>query len=373
MMLTITFKNVGHGDTIILEWQNDRGKDEIGIVDCNIENCLYGAAEDSNAVIEHIKTRNYKKIHFMVLSHPHTDHFSGFISLLEFCQKNGIKIERFWHTATYNTIFMGEMLNKMAPVNRKKDKYWLKKLFREIHGLHGSNILGEAGLANSTSSMDLNKKLRIEFLAPSGYDELEKYLNKAFQLNPEEELELRRRNNPAANLLSSVILITSGTWNVLLTSDSTDFTIRRLYHSCFDRLNRRLLFVQIPHHGSQDSHFDDFWNKFPNKKEIPVLISAGGKYGLPSKEIIAFFDKNYKEIHSTNFAGGLIEYFGHPYHKEGELKNQDVDSPFYVYDRHFLERHTESEDRHKEFLCGEKQIKIEEDGSFKIETKPTKN
>lgn len=36
LLLTITFKNVGHGDTIIIEWQNDRGENEMGIIDCQV-------------------------------------------------------------------------------------------------------------------------------------------------------------------------------------------------------------------------------------------------------------------------------------------------------------------------------------------------
>ena len=55
-MLTITFKNVGHGDTIILEWQNNQKENEIGIIDCQLIN------GSSNLAIEHIEKKGYKKI-----------------------------------------------------------------------------------------------------------------------------------------------------------------------------------------------------------------------------------------------------------------------------------------------------------------------
>ena len=70
-MLTITFKNVGQGDTIILEWQNDQGKNEIGIIDCHLKN------GKSNLAIEHILEGGYRKISFMILTHPHADHLSS--------------------------------------------------------------------------------------------------------------------------------------------------------------------------------------------------------------------------------------------------------------------------------------------------------
>lgn len=58
-MLIITFKNVGHGDTIIIEWQNDRGENEMGIIDCHQKE------RKSNAAIDHIIKKGYKQIHFM--------------------------------------------------------------------------------------------------------------------------------------------------------------------------------------------------------------------------------------------------------------------------------------------------------------------
>ncbi|NIM10671.1 MAG: hypothetical protein GTO45_01660 [Candidatus Aminicenantes bacterium] len=277
-MLTITFKNVGHGDTIILEWQNDRDENEIGIIDCHLKN------GKSNLAIDHIIRNSYEKIRFVILSHPHTDHFSGFPSLLEFCRKNRIQIERFWHTAAYNDTFLGDLVSKITPddffdscVSRRRDKNTLKGLFEKIH---------------------------------------------------------------------------------------------RLYNSCLDHLNKQLVVIQIPHHGSNHSHFDDFWLKIPNRKEVSAIVSVGGQiYGLPKKEVIEFFDKNYKEIHSTNFVGGFKEYFKNKQHKVREMLNQDVSSPFYIYDNHFLKKRTSPIDYDKNFECGEKKIKIEENGFLSIETK----
>jgi beta-lactamase superfamily II metal-dependent hydrolase len=189
-------------------------------------------------------------------------------------------------------------------------------------------------------------------------------------MDSEEELKLKRRkNNPAANLLSSVILIKTGIWHVLLTSDSTLFTIRRLYKSCLDRLNKQLVVIQIPHHGSGHSHFDDFWLSILNRKEASAFVSVGGQmYGIPNKEVIEFFDKNYKEIHSTNFVGGFKEYFKNKKHKVRRTVNQDVSNHFYTYDSQFLKYKTSPVDCDKDFGCGEKKIKIEENGFFSIKT-----
>ncbi len=369
-MLTITFKNVGHGDTIIVEWKSDSGNNEIGIIDCHQEE---GKA---NVVIDYIREKGYKKIRFMILSHPHADHFSGFPSLLDFCRKNHITIERFWHTAAYNSVFMGEFFNKITRdnfmnsfVSGKRNRSKLKGLFREIRKLHKSELLKKAGIINETSYLPLNNGLRMEFLAPSVYDELEKYCNTSFRLVPTEKFKLERKgNNPEANLLSSVIMIKTDSWHVLLTSDATKSTIERLYKFDRDRLNNHPVAVQIPHHGSKDSHFEEFWHTIPNRDEVPAFVSVGRKYNLPSKEVIRFFDKNYKEIHSTNFVGGLREYFEDRHNEAREVKNQDINSPFYIYDRHFLDFNTFLKRFSGEFMCGEKQIQIQENGFFTIET-----
>jgi competence protein ComEC len=371
-MVSIIFKNVGHGDTIIVEWQSDSGENEIGIIDCHQKE------RKSNAVIDHLRRNGYKKIRFMILSHPHTDHFSGFPSLLEFCKKNYITIERFWHTAAYDPTFISELLDRKITrddfinsfISERRDRRILKSLFEEIRRLHGSDFLKKAGFVNDTSYLPLNKRLRLEFLAPSGYDELKKYLNKSFLIASEEELKLKRKeNNPAGNLLSAVIMIKTDKWHVLLTSDAVSSTIERLAKEDHDRLNNHLAAVQVPHHGSKDSHYEEFWQIIPNKKEVPAFVSAGGKYGLPAKEIVEFFDKNYKEIHSTNFVGGFRDYFEIRQGKSPEIEQRHLNYPFFVYDQHFIDSSNAGNNYPKEFECGEKQVKIAENGSFTIETK----
>lgn len=90
-MVKVTFKNVGQGDSILLEWNQD-DEDKIAIIDCN-------RYLNNNPVLDYIKLKEYREINFMILSHPHLDHFSGFVELLNYCKNNNIKIRRFLHTA----------------------------------------------------------------------------------------------------------------------------------------------------------------------------------------------------------------------------------------------------------------------------------
>ena len=67
-MLKITFLEVGQGDSIIVEWKKNK-KLKIAIIDCNSK------PGNENPTIDFIKNTNYKEIEFVILSHPHTDHF----------------------------------------------------------------------------------------------------------------------------------------------------------------------------------------------------------------------------------------------------------------------------------------------------------
>lgn len=371
-MLTITFKNVDQGDTIILEWQNDSNEREIGIIDCHLKN------GGPNLAVEHIRENEYKNISFMIMTHPHTDHFSGFLSLLEFCEENEIQVNDFMHTANLDKKYLEQSLVRKVNsnhlidsfVNYKKERNNLKKLFRKIDDLHNDpdSILEEASVVNNKSMITLNERkgLFLEILSPSEYDEKKQYHQYTFTLNSEGKLDIikdkKRENNPKANLLSSFIRIFSGEWQILLPSDSEKSSIERIMNLKKNHklLNDKLLISQIPHHGSSLNHYENFWINIPGKKNTPVFISVGERYGHPSKKVIKFFDKNYKEIHSTNFVGGLKEYF-----ECKEYKNEDI---AHINDRFDMFGIGSIECKNPAFTCGEKQIKIEENGTFEVYT-----
>lgn len=377
-MLTVTFKNVGHGDTIILEWRNGRGENEIGIIDCHLRD------GKSNLAVEHIKVHGYKKVRFMILTHPHTDHFSGFPSLLEFCWNQGIKIERFWHTVAFNNAFMEELAdNKITAgkislnhfldsfVSFKKDKNILKKLFRKINDLQEKAIIEETGIVNNTSMVKLNEKLWIEFLSPAN-EELSRYCRETFNKNPENQLMIsKRQNNPWTNLLSSFIKICTKDWYVLLPSGSMRSTIERIMNQYGDRLNSGLRIAQIPNHGSLHSHFEPFWKRIPGKEGVTVFVPVGLKLDCPSKEVIQFFEKNFKEVHPTNYVRGLKECFDDK-SKTSVERVRYIDTLFDWSADGFIKTRESLSERDNLFICREKQVRIEEDGAYTIITDPVK-
>lgn len=373
-MLTITFKNVGHGDTIILEWQNDQEEMEIGIIDCHLNE------RKANLAIDHILDNGYEKIRFMMLSHPHTDHFSGFLSLLDFCERQNIEIGEFWHTAIYNRAFLSEALfRKMISnhlfksfVSRERDRTRLRKLFKKIYDLHKGSpkIIKTVDFIKRRVRIPMKENLWLECFSPSS-DEYTQFFNSTFRLDQEGELEIitdtRRRTNPNTNLLCSFIKISTPHWHILLPSDATCFTLNRINGEYLNGLlnGNELKISQIPHHGSGNNHLKSFWNNIPGRENVPVVVSVGGNRKLPDFDVIEFFDKSYKEVHSTSFVGGYKEYFENK-HRSSNQQHLEVQTYFDMFQVGSWEREVNPKS------CGEKKITIFENGTVDIDTDPRK-
>jgi competence protein ComEC len=73
-MLRVTFLDVGQGDAILL-----RTADKTVLIDAGDDR----ANAASRAIIPFLKKEGIKKIDTCVISHPHRDHFGGYLELVE--------------------------------------------------------------------------------------------------------------------------------------------------------------------------------------------------------------------------------------------------------------------------------------------------
>jgi beta-lactamase superfamily II metal-dependent hydrolase len=318
-MLKINFLEAGQGDSIVIEWKDDDGIYKIGIVDCNLKTGNY------NPTINFLKSNNSRRIEFMILTHPHTDHFSGFLSLLNYCEKEKINIDKFYHTGHYNKDYIKSICDKkiqlsLSSVYGDEDtygspKYKLSSLYLKLEQLHKAknSILNKASLiSDETIHIVLNQKYKIKFLAPAHYDEINEYLRKAAV--PIENNCYMLENNPDANLLCTVLKISSPDSYILLTSDANKKVLKRLEDSVFSNLEKRIKLTDVPHHGSNSNHYEEFWLQRKNGTDIPAIFSVGDGYNHPSENVVKFFHEHYK-VFSTNLVGGFAKFFA----KENDL------------------------------------------------------
>lgn len=328
MELNIYVKNVGQGDTIFLSW-GDPGKTERkhALIDCNLYN------RSIRPVIDHIEALEISKLEFVILSHPHTDHFSGFIKFFEYCQEKDISIDKFFYTSPLDPLNLNQIFGEEVSVDQRKkiiafavapqkqsNLFKFYELLYEQHKLKGDGFIKSVFAMGNDYPIPLGNSVVAQFLSPFS-DEINEYLNHNYNVNVvgrDIEMNNKTENNPAANYLSSVLQIRNDdkNWLVLLCSDAMNFTFDRVLNH--DQImgelqQKRLIAAQIPHHGSNYNHHAPFWDSLTYDANVHFVVSVGNRYGHPNRNVIDYFRTKTKlgNVHSTNFVGGYKESYSH--------------------------------------------------------------
>lgn len=281
--MQITFKNVGQGDSIILEWSRNN-EPRLGIVDCHI-------FQNTNPTVRHLQKVGCRKIDFIILSHPHDDHFSGMLELLEFCEKQDIPILRFMHSAAIHPQYLN-----FANIN-SSDQELLQKIFQKVKALYEKKLIRNAGYISQDTIIPLYDAFSIKVLSPSS-PEVEKFIKTIGHYSDQSYAEC----SIAANLLSTVLLISNEKIGCLLTADAEKSTFKRLKDRHSDEFESLLMIGQIPHHGSKSNHYPPFWSNLKRTQNVVAAVSAGvnNKYGHPNSDVVSDFSTWGYETFSTN-------------------------------------------------------------------------
>lgn len=320
--LKITFKNVHQGDAIFLNWLNDNNNLEIGVIDCSL--CKF----TTNPILEELKSYNsLKEIKFFILTHPHTDHYSGLVEIFNYLYDNQIRIHYFIHSCNFSLKQLNHLFGKQLsnddffdflakPVFLKGDKDQLKHIFKSLMMHERGQIRPKKKLNNRIINKVVNvsseiwpfsiaPNLSIEFKSPVYSEEIKRYLNSMVDDDPEKHISLGLDNNPNANYLSIITQINFYNHKILFTSDAKKVSFNRLKDSSNEYKKFKL--CQLPHHGSKYNFNDKFWNDFlKHSQDCKFIISAGDKYNHPDKGVVEKVKEN-AEIHCTNEVNGFKE------------------------------------------------------------------
>lgn len=290
--MRITFKDVGQGDSIILEWKhNDISK--IGLIDCSKKG-------KSNPVLDYIDKSGYEEIEFAILSHPHSDHYSGYLDLFNYCEANGKTIKRFYHT----TDARGVEYWKYFEVGSEDSKQ-LEKIFNKVIQMHRNGTLQIRYLSVDTR-IELFENAFLKCLSPS-HNELEKF-QRIMGFDPSENAD---QQSKAANYLSTVFKLKINDDYVLFTSDAEKVAFRTIMEwSKEEIVSDQLILCQMPHHGSIKNHEEPFWQEITHKLSNPAVASAGKhrSYHHPNFDTLMAFHNNGYKVYSTTRLNGINEY-----------------------------------------------------------------
>jgi beta-lactamase superfamily II metal-dependent hydrolase len=290
--MKITFKDVQQGDSIIIEWKDVAGKDKVGIIDCHMKGTI-------NPVLEHIRNAGYNEIAFMVLSHPHLDHYSGFLELLTHCEDNGIKIERFAHTLTADSSTYWKYFEWDTEAEEE-----LQRLKQKWGVLKDKEIILRMRTLNDETVVDVDSGVSIRCLAPS-HDDIEEY-QRVVKLNAAENVSLARK---AANLLSTILKIDINGYHFLFTSDAEKFAFAGAMKRDKKHFEGAKFHIcQMAHHGSKNNHLVEFWDQIDCFKIQNAVASAGTKYKHPATEVVKYFYQRGYNVYCTNIVNGMKDH-----------------------------------------------------------------
>ena len=79
-MLRFHFLNVGQGSSTIVE-REENGKHHFGVIDSNCRRA------EENEVLRKLTSLGAKKLSFVMLTHPHADHYAGMSDILHRFQR----------------------------------------------------------------------------------------------------------------------------------------------------------------------------------------------------------------------------------------------------------------------------------------------
>ena len=213
-MLKLNIYNVGQGDAILLTWQ-DEGIDKIGIIDCN-------KFEGQNKILHYLTTNSINQIEFIVLTHFHYDHFSGFADIFEYCINRNVKIKFFLHTFASHVLNIYDQIFYSKRVENEIERFILN--FDDL------TIENEVLVNCFTKDISLSEEISMSFLAPQGnvYTEIAK--------------KIHRKNAGITctyadiNRLSTIIKFTKGSDCILLTADADKKSFSKIRNKISDKL-----------------------------------------------------------------------------------------------------------------------------------------
>jgi len=296
-LLTFHFLNVNHGDSIVIEYQNDIEK-VFGVIDSNIVD-----PHSPPPALEKLKSLGAKKLSFIALTHPHADHYSGLSQIIDYYKNN---ISNFYSFPL--DAFIPGRLKDIAKIYQKihdnVDSPTLKRTLNEFVKilLFAKKYIGldkwqEPNGCDNKIAPEGFKGVSISVILPHP-----RYKGPYFQMieqQSDEIIALEQLNN-----LSMAFQITYGDFEIILGGDGTNLSWSD--HIKYSQ-NRGIQFggdiVKLPHHGSHiDCTKRNIKHLFKDGDGRKIAcISANGR-SHPHPDIFKILSKIKIDPYCTNLS-----------------------------------------------------------------------
>lgn len=301
MKTTLYLLNVGHGDSLVLKFEEGDNLVKWGVIDCHKP-----IPNSTSPTLKLLVENNVTSLEFICLTHPDYDHFSGLEELLYYFSDKQMTEFKFFD--------YGLNVSKItASLSSKREKSEFNKLYGLVCSLQSKKKLEYLPLSVDQSIFKCGNNSVIS-LGPYGKDttNFSKQAGKrlqAFISNSNSKFK-----DADKNLLSVVVGIKCESSNIILCSDATnrniEYSLKKWRNNFSD--NYKFDFIKVSHHGSKLNHHVGLFKDFSNHSKSSAGISAGNHYNLPNKEVVAEIVEQEVQLYSTNYSGELKNMFSFP-------------------------------------------------------------
>lgn len=251
--LRVIMLDVGWGDSLLIESEDDQGNQFFAVVDCN-------DTDRNRFTLNFLKRRlqtngiDYSNdphfLDFVLLTHGHSDHGQGLKSIMK---EFGTK--QFWYSKSSNWSSMGNLLS-YARRSNKVDHH---------------------------QAIDNNRVL-------PGFGDVELDILWPINGNPSDSNE---NNN------SVVMTLTLGNTTFLLSGDAE----KDVWQQVASNIPDETAFFKVPHHGSVNGSFDGanpaWLDDCPNQAKLGISCHVG-RFGHPHQQVIDLFENNGRTYKRTD-------------------------------------------------------------------------
>ncbi len=252
-ILRVIMLDVGWGDSILIESEDDQGNQYFAVVDSNdTPNNRFTL----NFLKRRLQTRgiDYRSqkhfLNFVLLTHGHADHGQGLKAIM---QKFGTR--EFWHSKSSNWSSMGNLLS---------------------YARRSSKVERHQAIDDSRALPDMGD-VKLDVLWP-------------IEGNASESDE---NNN------SVVLTLTLGNSTFLLCGDAE----KEVWQHIAPQIPANTSFFKVPHHGSVNGSFDGsnpaWLNHCPNQALLGISCHVG-RFGHPHQQVIDLFNNQSRTYRRTD-------------------------------------------------------------------------
>ena len=252
-ILRVIMLDVGWGDSIIVESEDDHGNQYFAVIDSNDTpnnrftlNFLKRRLQTRG--IDHSSEKHF--LNFVLLTHGHTDHGQGLKAIM---QQFGTR--EFWHSKSSNWSSMGNLLS---------------------YARRSSKVERHQAIDNSRALPDMGD-VKLDVLWPI-----------AGHASAADE-----NNN------SVVLTLTLGDQTFLLCGDAE----KEVWQHIATQIPPNTRFFKVPHHGSVNGSFDGsnpaWLNQCPDQALLGISCHVG-RFGHPHQQVIDLFENQSRTYRRTD-------------------------------------------------------------------------